>query len=154
MRRRLPLLAALVALAALALPLGAEFHRIRITYTPTGCVDCPRSLEGRLKKTRGVEEVKLDPEGEVVIRLAPGNRERLELIRDFIEQGGERIQTIEVEASGALEREGEDFVFVLAGLETRYPVIGAKAPAARVRIQAHTSSARPLAFTIDRTAAE
>jgi len=154
MRRRLPLFVALAALAALAFPLGAEFHRIRITYTPTGCVDCPRSLEGRLKKTRGVEEVKLNPEGEVTIRLAPGNRARLELIRDFIEQGGERIKTIEVEASGALERESEGFVFVLAGLETRYPVTGAKEPAAKVRIQAHTSTARPLAFTIDRTAAE
>ena len=151
MMRWLPLLS---ALAALAFPLGAEFHHIRIAYTPTGCVDCPRSLEGRLRKTRGVEEVKLNPEGEVTIRLAPGNRARLELIRDFIEQGGERVKTIEVEASGALEREGEGFVFVLAGLETRYPVTGAKAPAARVRIHARTSSARPLAFTIDRTIAE
>ena len=143
-----------MVLATLAWPLAAEFHHIRITYTPTGCVDCPRSLEGRLKKTRGVEEVKLNPEGEVTIRLAPGNRARLELIRDFIEQGGERIQTIEVEASGALEREGEGFVFVLAGLDVRYAVTGAKAPAARVRIHAHTSSARPLAFTIDKAAAE
>lgn len=148
MRRLLPLLALLAA------PVLAEFHHIRITYTPTGCIDCPRSLESRLKKTRGVEEVKLDPEGEVVIRLAPGNRARLELIRDFIEQGGERIKSIEVEASGALEREGGGFVFVLAGLDNRYPVTGAKSPAARARIHAHTSTARPLAFTIDKIAAE
>jgi len=141
-------------LAALAWPLAAEFHHIRVTYTPTGCVDCPRALEGRLRKTRGVEEVKLNPEGEITIRLAPGNRARLELIRDFIEQGGERIKSIEVEASGALEREGGSFVFVLSGLETRYPLTGAKSAAARTRIHAHTSAIRPLAFTIDKIVAE
>jgi len=144
----------LLCLLALAAPLAAEFHRIRVTYTPTDCVDCPRSLEGRLKKTRGVEEVKLDPTGEIVIRLAPGNRARLELIRDFIEQGGERIKTIEVEASGAIEAEAGGFTFVLAGLDTRYPVTGAKAAAKRVRIAARTDKSRPLAFSIDRVTAE
>jgi len=144
----------LLLLFAVTAPLLAEFHLIRIRYTPTDCVDCPRSLEGRLKKTRGVEEVKLDPAGEVTIRLAPGNRARLELIRDFIEQGGERIKSIEIEASGAIERTAEGFTFVLAGQDTRYPVSGAKSAAPRVRIAAHTGKSRPLAFTIDRSTAE
>ena len=135
-------------------PLVAEFHVIRIRYTPSGCVDCAASLEARLKKTRGVEEVKFDPSGDLTLRLAAGNRTRLELIRDFIEQGGEKINRIDVEASGAIEADGANFVFVNAGLGTRYPVSGAKAPAPHVRVAAHTEKSRPLAFTIDKATAE
>ena len=47
--------------------------------------------------------------------LAANNRVRLELIRDFIEQGGEKIQRIEIEASGAIEREGDAHTFVVSG---------------------------------------
>lgn len=141
-------------LALLAAPLFAEFHAITIRYTPSGCIDCATSLEARLRKTRGVEDVKFDPNGVVTLRLAANNRVRLELIRDFIEQGGDKIQRIEIEASGAIEREGGAHTFVLSGTETRYPVTGAKAAAARVRITAHTDKSRPLAFSIDRAAAE
>lgn len=141
-------------LLLLAAPLAAEFHTITIRYTPSGCIDCAKSLEARLRKLRGVEDLTFDPNGSVALRLAAGNRVRLELIRDFIEQGGEKIQRIEVEAAGAIEAEGAGFVFVNAGLETRYPVTGAEKAAAGVRIRAHTEKSRPLAFTIDKATAE
>jgi hypothetical protein len=141
-------------LLLLAAPLAAEFHSITIRYTPSGCIDCAKSLESRLRKMRGVEDLTFDPKGVATLRLAPANRVRLELIRDFIEQGGEKIQRIEVEATGAIEAEGPGFAFVNAGLETRYPVTGAKAAVPRVRITAHTDKSRPLAFTIDKSAAE
>jgi hypothetical protein len=144
----------LLLLILLAAPLPAEFHTIAIRYTPSGCIDCAHSLEARLGKLRGVEKLTFDPNGSVTLRLAPGNRVRLELIRDFIEQGGEKIQRIDVEATGTIEAEGAEFVFVNAGLETRYPVTGAARAAAGVRIQAHTEKSRPLAFTIDKVTAE
>ncbi|MEP7367050.1 MAG: hypothetical protein ABI972_27640 [Acidobacteriota bacterium] len=145
--------APLAALLA-TLPLAAEFHVITIRYTPSGCIDCAQSLEARLRKTRGVEDLTFDPNGVVTLRLAPANRVRLELIRDFIEQGGEKINRIEFEASGALEAEGEARTFVVSGVDTRYPVTGAKAAAPRLRLTAHTDKSRPLAFTIDKAVAE
>ena len=138
-------------LMLIAAPMFAEFHTITIRYTPSGCIECAQSLEARLRKTRGVEELAFDPNGVVTLRLAANNRVRLELIRDFTEQGGETIQRIEAEATGAIERDGGADTFVLSGTETRYPVTGAKAAAARVRIAAHADKARPLAFTIDKT---
>ena len=141
-------------LVLLALPAFAEFHSITIRYTPSGCIDCATSLEARLRKMRGVEELTFDPNGVAKLRLAPGNRVRLELIRDFIEQGGEKIKRIEIEATGAIEREGTVDTFVVSGNDTRYPVTGASAPAARIRLTAHTEKSRPLAFTIDKAVAE
>ena len=81
-----------------------EFH------DTTGCVSCAESLQGRLERVRGVEEVSLDLDAGVIeIVFAEDNRVRLAPLRARITQDGTDIAAMRIVARGLLD----DAVFTL-----------------------------------------
>lgn len=107
-------------LGLLALPLFAELHVLRVEFESSGCVPCVESLEGRLRRMRGVEEVKLVAESTLGVKLAADNRVRLETVRDYVEQGGGKVRRIALEATGKVV----DGQFELAGSGIKYRLDG------------------------------
>jgi len=126
---------------ALALPLMAELHTLRVEFEPSGCTACIESLEGRLKRMRGVDEVKVDGEDAIEMKLAAGNRVRLEIVRDFVEQGGGKVRRMSVEATGKVV----DGQFELSGVGAKYPLDGAGKDG---RVKAVLNDARKLIWKI------
>lgn len=91
---------------------NAELLEVRARLEGIGCASCLESLPERLKRIRGVEDVKIDPEKSTVeIRLAPGNRARLTAIRDQIQQDGTKVVEFTVDASGEVARDGDEWAF-------------------------------------------
>jgi hypothetical protein len=131
--------------ALLALPLAAELHTLRVEIESSGCSTCVESLEGRLKRMRGVESVKLDGESAVEMVMAAGNRVRLEIVRDFIEQGAGKVKRMSLEASGTVVEDGGVRYFELSGVGARYRVEGT---AAGARVRARVEDVRGLVWKL------
>ena len=110
-----------LALLTAALPLGAEFLKVEVTFEDTGCASCIASLEGRLGRVRGVERVEIDAErGVATLHLAPNNRVRLTPLLSRITQDGTKILRTEVEANGTITTAEQDLVFQTSGLKQTY----------------------------------
>jgi len=91
---------------------NAELLVVQARIEGIGCASCLESLPERLKRIRGVEDVKVDPQKSTVeVRLAPGNRARLAAIRDQIQQDGTKALEFTLDASGELAKEGDEWVF-------------------------------------------
>ncbi len=74
-----------------------------MNFTGVNCASCVESLPGRLKRIRGVDEVRVNAErGAVVVELAGENRVRPEQIRDAIQQDGTRVSAAKVVVRGTL----------------------------------------------------
>jgi copper chaperone CopZ len=111
-------------LLAAAAPAAAQLVEVDIRYRDTGCAACVESLERRLKQMRGVEEASVDA-SRIRLKLAGENRVRLQQVRDFVEQGGNRIERVALKASGRAER--QDGRWVLVDGRQQLPLdIGAK----------------------------
>lgn len=115
---------ALLAVVILAAPLAAEFREITFTIAGTGCASCAESLRKRLARVRGVESAEESGAGKLVLKLAEGNRVRIEQLRDFVMQGGNRIEEIAVEVRGRVEQAEGALRFHPEGLAATYRVSG------------------------------
>lgn len=94
-------LATLLLLWAMAAP--AQFLEFRVRFDDGGCLSCAESLEGRLKRVRGVETVTLDLQrGIVELKLAADNRIRLAPLMSRIEQGAAKALETRLVAQGVL----------------------------------------------------
>ena len=113
-----------LALILITVPLFAELHTLRVEYESSGCSSCVESLQGRLKRMRGVEEVKAEGDSAVEMKLATGNRVRLEIVRDFIEQGAGKVKKMTLEASGSVVQDAGATYFELSGVGARYRLDG------------------------------
>ena len=114
-----------VLLLMLACPALAQFRQIEVRFQDSGCASCVESLQSRLQRIRGVERVSAGAADGIVflgVLLAGDNRVRLQQVRDFIEQGGNRILTIHVDLKGAIRREGESYLVLPAGGPQSYPI--------------------------------
>jgi hypothetical protein len=106
-----------------ALPLAAQFRHIEIKFTPTECANCTASMPERIQRIRGVETAAVDTDRRVLtIELAPGNRVRLEQVRDLIEQDGTRATSALVQLRGEIARAGADWTIAPAGVRATYRV--------------------------------
>ena len=96
---------------------------------------------------RGVESAEVDAERSALkLRLANGNRVRIELIRDQIEQDGTKVISGRVEGIGNITREqGGGLVFRPAGTSMAYPIEAARFQAVEgaLRIVAELHTLRP-----------
>ncbi len=120
-------LASALAVLALLPAARAEFRLVEFTLGSVDCAQCFESLPSRMKRTRGVESVDLNaPKAMVTVRLAAGNRTRIELLADAIKQDGTKIKLIRVEATGAILRDGDKLTFTPSGLSQSYAIEGAK----------------------------
>jgi hypothetical protein len=143
MSARLPIL------ALLALPSFAEWLAFEITFAGSGCASCIESLPKRISRMRGVESAEVDAGRSVLnVRLAAGNRVRLELVRDQIEQDGTKVTGARVDAIGVVTREQDRWVFRPDGLPSSYPLEGDSSAAAghagaAVRLTAVAEALRP-----------
>jgi len=105
----------------LALSLRAEFLRIEVAFEDIGCASCLESLEGRLKRVRGVEQADIDPaKGLAKLRLTRGNRVRLTLLLGRITQDGTKVLRTHVEARGTITISQPEFLFQPADLSQSY----------------------------------
>ncbi len=110
-----------LALLAAALPLGAEFLKVEVTFEDTGCASCIASLEGRLGRVRGVKRVEIDAErGVATLHLTPDNRVRLTPLLSRITQDGTKILRTEVEAKGTITMTEQGQVFQPSGPTQTY----------------------------------
>jgi hypothetical protein len=116
---------AILAIAVLAAPLAAEFRVITFTIADTGCASCAESLKKRLGRVRGVESAEQGEAGKLTLKLAEGNRVRIEQLRDFVMQGGNRIEGIAVEVGGEVEGVDGKLWFQPEGLAASYRAAGA-----------------------------
>jgi copper chaperone CopZ len=114
----------------LAASAGAEFRELRFTVEDTGCASCAESLVRRLGRVRGVESVRVAAPGTYVIALTAGNTARPDLLRDFVEQGGNRIQRVLAVADGEITEDAGERWFRPSGLASRYRLDGAPDSAA------------------------
>ena len=142
-----PMARALLAFLLLPLPAAAEWLSFELIFRGTGCASCIESLPQRLQRMRGVESVEVDAERSMLkVRLAAGNRVRLELIRDQIEQDGTKVISGRVDGVGNIAREaGGAWSFRLAGTTVTYPIdaAGFQPVEAALRIVAEVHTLRP-----------
>ena len=80
----------------------AEYLHFEIAFQDTGCITCIESLQGRLERVRGVNEVRVD-QGTVRLDLAPGNRVRLNPLIGRITQDGTKVTSLATKVRGVVE---------------------------------------------------
>ena len=113
----------------MTLPASAEFLQIDVAFQGTGCASCIESLEGRLDRLRGVEQVSVNAERETVsLRFAPGNRVRLAPFASRITQDGTKILRLRATARGSIESEQGKLIFRQSGLAETYRLEMSAAP--------------------------
>jgi hypothetical protein len=137
---------ALTAALLLALPMSGEWLSMEIRFEGSGCVPCTQSLGERFRRIRGVESAEVDLERSIVkIKLAAGNRVRLEIVRDQLEQDGTKMKSARVEGVGNVVREQDGLVFRVSVSNAAYKVEAGdwKGEERAVRIEAETSAVRP-----------
>lgn len=94
-------LAALFLLWAIGAP--AQFLEFQIRFDDGGCFSCAESLQGRLQRVRGVEQVTLDlVRGIIELKLAADNSVRLAPLMSRIEQGAAKALETKLVAKGVL----------------------------------------------------
>jgi copper chaperone CopZ len=104
---RPPLLSLLPILLLTATPLAAQLRSAGLTFEGIDCASCLESLPARILRMRGVESAKVDvTKGILTVKLAAGNRVRLEQLRDAIEQDGTKARQAAVIVKGTLAEEG------------------------------------------------
>lgn len=98
-----------LALLVLAfIPLRGELLRVSFRFQPTDCASCVESLSQRLRRVRGVSEVRLQAAASrVEIDLAPGNAVRLNRLREVVEQDGTKVISTGLRATGECFRQDE-----------------------------------------------
>ncbi|MGH9672932.1 MAG: hypothetical protein ACRD44_07085 [Bryobacteraceae bacterium] len=90
----------------------AELLRLEFTLTGVNCVSCFESLPSRLGRVRGVDSVEVNLEKSTVkMALARGNRIRLMLLRDTLQQDGTKVVAVRLEAEGGVGRDNGRWVF-------------------------------------------
>ena len=110
-----------------ALPLGAEFLQLEVTFAGIGCASCIDSLERRLGRVRGVEQVKVDAERSLVsLQLAPQNRVRLHPLLSRITQDGTKVVSTVVVVRGAIIADEQGHLFQPTGLSRKYRLEASK----------------------------
>jgi hypothetical protein len=95
---------------------------------------------------RGVESAEVDAaRGVLRVKLASGNRVRLELVRDQIEQDGTKLTAAAVEGVGTIEPETERWVFQPDGQPLGYTIEGITLAREKhsIRLKADAASLRP-----------
>ncbi|MBM3813655.1 MAG: heavy-metal-associated domain-containing protein [Acidimicrobiia bacterium] len=108
-----------------ALPAFPQWQSLEFRFQGVGCASCIESLPARLERLRGVESAEVDAKsGTLKLKLAPQNRVRLEIVRDFIEQDGTKAVSAIVSGKGSLERKEGLLFFYLEGQSTSYRVEG------------------------------
>ena len=101
--------------------LRGEFLRIDVSFEDIGCASCLESLEGRLRRVRGVERVEIDAaKGVAKLYLEPGNKARLAPLLSRIAQDGTKILDIRVEARGTIGSGRPGPLFQPSGLAETY----------------------------------
>lgn len=78
----------LLSLCLAAIPLQAEFLTVRLEVREMDCASCMQSLDGSLRKIRGVDDVTVDAREGIRFTLKPGNRITLDRLRDQIKGVG------------------------------------------------------------------
>lgn len=104
----------------ISLPLPAEFLALRFEFRGTDCRECTESLPDRMMRVRGMESAKLEGNAVLVLKLAEGNRVRLEQLRDLIQQDGTKVLAADVEVRGEVsgsELKSGNAVYSLKGRE-------------------------------------
>jgi hypothetical protein len=130
----------------IALPGSAEWLALELTFQGTGCASCIESLPARIRRMRGVESAEVDAaRGILRVKLASGNRVRLELVRDQIEQDGTKVTAAAVEGVGTIEPETERWVFRPDGQPLSYTIEGITFERGKhpIRLKADAASLRP-----------
>lgn len=112
---------AFLVLLVAALPVGAEFLSLEVTFQGIGCASCIESLEGRLGRVRGVETVTVEADRSLVrLQLAPDNRVRLHPLLSRITQDGTKVVSTAVVVRGEITSDENGLLFQPSGLSRRY----------------------------------
>src|SRR6266852_4400195 len=118
-----PTSALLFAMTLVAAPLGAEFLHIEQSVTGLDCASCAQSVDKTFKKMKAVETATFRMEDSVVIlQLKPGNTLPLEDVRDAVKRIGYTPKEAKVTVRGETRREGEKWLFRVAGGAAEYPL--------------------------------
>ena len=108
----------LVCAVLLAGPLTAELLESEITFEGTGCVSCAESLEPRLARVRGVEDVELNLDRSTVkLVLEEGNKARIGPLRLRVTQDGTKIVAMTAVVRGVAEQKGDAWALTVTGPE-------------------------------------
>ena len=98
--------------------LPAEYLRIEYIARNMDCASCVDSLDGRLKKIKGVKSAESKPqEGRVTVVLAPENTVRLERVRDDIKNAGFPVGEARVVVRGRIVTAEGKWRLEVAGIE-------------------------------------
>jgi copper chaperone CopZ len=121
-RGQLPsLISVLFTLTVVAAPLCAEFLHIEQSLTGLDCASCAQSVDKSFKKIKGVETATFRMEDSVVVlQLKPGNTVPLEEVRDAVKRIGYTPKEAKVTVRGEARREGEKWLFRVAGSAAEY----------------------------------
>ena len=113
----------LIALTIAAGPLRAEFLHVEQSVAGLDCASCAQSVDKTLKKIKGVETASFRMQDSVaVLQLKPGNTTPLEEVRDAVKRIGYTPKDAKVTVRGEARREGEKWVFRVAGSAAEYPL--------------------------------
>ena len=101
--------------------LTAEFLHIEQSITGLDCASCAQSVDKTFKKMKAVETATFRMEDSVVVlQLKPGNTLPLEDVRDAVKRIGYTPKEAKVTVRGEARREGEKWLFRVAGGAAEY----------------------------------
>jgi cation transport ATPase len=124
----------LFAIPMVATPLCAEFLHIEQSITGLDCASCAQSVDKTFKKMKAVETATFRMEDSVVVlQLKPGNTLPLEDVRDAVKRIGYTPKEAKVTVRGEARREGEKWLFRVAGSAAEYPLDVAEGVVEQVR---------------------
>ena len=110
-----------LAISVLSVPAFAELLHVEQSFGGFECLSCVESIVKGAKRLRGVESAEVDAKrGVVHIRLAEGNRVKLDAIRDAIKATGFTPGEAAITAKGSLQENQ----FVVAGSQQVFTTSG------------------------------
>lgn len=122
----------------------AEFRSMTLGFEGMGCASCIESLPARMRRMRGVESAEVNAaKGVLTIKLAAGNKIRLEQVRDAIEQDGTKVRTAAVEIEGAISKDKDQYFIRPEGLAVTYELRGQGLKEGPAVVFAETPQLRP-----------
>lgn len=91
--------------------------------TGLDCASCAQSVDKTFKKLKGVETATFRMDDSVVVlRLKPANTLPLEEVRDAVKRIGYTPKEAKVTVRGEARRDGEKWLFRVAGGAAEYPL--------------------------------
>ena len=122
--------------------LGAQLRSLEMAFSGIECASCVESMPARIQRMRGVESAKVDAAKQILsVKLAAGNRVRVEQIRDAIEQDGTKAREAAVTIQGVLSEEsGRWLLKTPSGSQFEVSLHGGGAPSLQYSLKAGRAS--------------